>query len=401
MISHGNAVFMVESLRELMTGIDFTSKRLVSYLPMAHIAERTVSHYQHVVLGTEVSTCPEPSQVAAYCREVKPHLMFGVPRVWEKINAGVMAALAADPDKAEKFNEAVQASGPIAIRRSQGTATAEDEATWAFLDDVAFRSVRELLGMEELQFAISGAAPIPPPLLTWFRAIGVPMSEVYGMSENTGAMTWTPENIKPGTVGPAVPGTEVALAEDGEVICRGPHVFQGYLNDPDKTAETIDADGWLHSGDIGELDEDGYLRIVDRKKELIITAGGKNISPANLEGALKMIPLVGQAAAIGDQRPFVSAIVAIDPDAAKVWAARNGLETATLEELATNAEVIAEIEAGLAEVMEPFNNAERVKKVKVVGEEWLPDSDLLTPTSKLKRRGINARYAAEIEALYA
>ncbi len=401
MISHGNAVFMVESLRELMTGIDFTSKRLVSYLPMAHIAERTVSHYQHVVLGTEVSTCPEPSQVAAYCREVKPHLMFGVPRVWEKINAGVMAALAADPDKAEKFNEAVQASGPIAIRRSQGTATAEDEATWAFLDDVAFRSVRELLGMEELQFAISGAAPIPPPLLTWFRAIGVPMSEVYGMSENTGAMTWTAENIKPGTVGPAVPGTEVALADDGEVICRGPHVFQGYLNDPEKTAETIDADGWLHSGDIGEIDDDGYLRIVDRKKELIITAGGKNVSPANLEAALKMIPLVGQAAAIGDQRPFVSAIVAVDPDTAKVWAARHGLEDATLEELAAHPDVIAEIESGLAEVMEPFNNAERVKKVKVVGEEWLPDSDLLTPTSKLKRRGINARYAAEIEALYA
>jgi long-chain acyl-CoA synthetase len=401
MISHGNAVFMVESLRELMTDIDFASKRLVSYLPMAHIAERTVSHYQHVVLGTEVSTCPEPSQVAAYCREVKPHLMFGVPRVWEKINAGVMAALAADPDKAEKFNEAVQASGPIAIRRSQGTATAEDEATWAFLDDVAFRSVRELLGMEELQFAISGAAPIPPPLLTWFRAIGVPMSEVYGMSENTGAMTWTAENIKPGTVGPAVPGTEVALADDGEVICRGPHVFQGYLNDPEKTAETIDADGWLHSGDIGEIDDDGYLRIVDRKKELIITAGGKNVSPANLEAALKMIPLVGQAAAIGDQRPFVSAIVAVDPDTAKVWAARHGLEDATLEELAAHPDVIAEIESGLAEVMEPFNNAERVKKVKVVGEEWLPDSDLLTPTSKLKRRGINARYAAEIEALYA
>ena len=226
------------------------------------------------------------------------------------------------------------------------------------------------------------------------------MSEVYGMSENTGAMTWTAEKIKPGTVGPAMPGTELALAEDGEVICRGPHVFQGYLNDPEKTAETIDEEGWLHSGDIGEIDEDGYLRIVDRKKELIITAGGKNISPANLEAALKMIPLVGQAAAIGDQRPFVSAIVVLDPDTAKAWAAREGIEFESLDELAANPAVVAEIEAGLAEVMEPFNNAERVKKVKVVGEEWLPDSDLLTPTSKLKRRGINARYAEEIEALY-
>ncbi len=401
MISHSNGVFMVESLRELMAGVEFAGKRLVSYLPMAHIAERTVSHYQHLVLGTEVSTCPEPSQVAAYCQEVHPHVMFGVPRVWEKINAGVMAAVSADPDKAQKFNEAVEASGPIALRRSQGTATEEDEATWAFLDEVAFKGVRELLGFDQLMFAISGAAPIPAPLLTWFRAIGVPMSEVYGMSENTGAMTWTPENIKPGTVGPAVPGTEVAIAEDGEVICRGPHVFQGYLNDPDKTAETIDADGWLHSGDIGEIDEDGYLRIIDRKKELIITAGGKNISPANLEAALKMIPLVGQAAAIGDKRPFVSAIVALDPDAAKVWAAQHGVDYSSLEELADNPAVVAEIEGALASVMEPFNNAERVKKVKIVGEEWLPDSDLLTPTSKLKRRGINARYAAEIEALYA
>jgi long-chain acyl-CoA synthetase len=400
MISHANAVFMVASLRDLMGDLEFAGKRLVSYLPMAHIAERTVSHYQHMILGTEVSTCPDPSQVAAYCREVKPHVMFGVPRVWEKFNAGVMAALAADPEKAKQFDEAVAAAGPIALRRSHGVATAEDEATWSFLDDVAFKAVRALLGLDELQFAISGAAPIPAPLLTWFRAIGVPMSEVYGMSENTGAMTWTAEKIKPGTVGPAMPGTELALAEDGEVICRGPHVFQGYLNDPEKTAETIDDEGWLHSGDIGEIDEDGYLRIVDRKKELIITAGGKNISPANLEAALKMIPLVGQAAAIGDQRPFVSAIVALDPDTAKAWAAREGIEFESLEELAANPTVIAEIEAGLAEVMEPFNNAERVKKVKVVGEEWLPDSDLLTPTSKLKRRGINARYADEIEGLY-
>jgi long-chain acyl-CoA synthetase len=220
------------------------------------------------------------------------------------------------------------------------------------------------------------------------------------MSENTGLMTWTPERIKPGTVGPACPGTEVRIAEDGEVICRGPHVFEGYLDDPEKTDEALSADGWLHTGDIGELDEDGYLKIVDRKKELIITAGGKNISPANLEAALKMIPLVGQAAAIGDQRPFVSALVVLDPDTAPAWAAQHGLGDLSLAELAQHPDVIEEIESGLTEVMLPFNNAERVKKVKVLGEEWLPDSDLLTPTSKLKRRGVNSHFAAEIEALY-
>ena len=165
----------------------------------------------------------------------------------------------------------------------------------------------------------------------WFQAIGVPLSEVYGMSENAGAMTWAPMKIKPGTVGPAVPGTEVRIADDGEVICRGPHVFQGYLNDPEKTDETL-SDGWLHTGDIGELDDDGYLKIVDRKKELIITAGGKNISPANLEAALKTIPLIGQAAAIGDNRKFCSAILVLDPEAAGVWAKAHGREGVPLTE---------------------------------------------------------------------
>ena len=377
---------------------DGVGKRVVSYLPMAHIAERTVSHYSNLILGYEVSCCPEPGQIAAYCGEVRPHVLFGVPRVWEKIHAGLTAALSGDPEKKAQFDEGVEAARPIALRRSWGEASEEDEATWSFLDSVAFTPVRALLGLDELEVAVTGAAPIPPDLLMWFRAIGVPLSEVYGMSENTGLMTWTPERIKPGTVGPAAPGTEVEIAEDGEVICRGPHVFRGYLDDPEKTAEAL-IDGWLHTGDIGELDEDGYLKIVDRKKELIITAGGKNISPANLEAALKNITLVGQAAAIGDQRPFVSALVVLDPDTVPVWAEQHGL-SGTLTELAENPVVIAEIERQLEEVMEPFNNAERVKKVKVLGEEWLPDSELLTPTSKLKRRGVNSHFADEIESIY-
>ena len=402
MITSTNAVFMVASLKQLVPipDAEIHDKRIISYLPMAHIAERTVSHYQHVLRGFEVSCCPDPTQVAAFAGEVRPHLMFGVPRVFEKVYAGVMAAVSADPEKAQKFEEAVEASREIALRRSWGTATEEDEATWNFLDEVAFKGIRELLGMDQMISAISGAAPIPGELLLWFRAIGIPMSEVYGMSENTGAMTWTAEKIKPGSVGPAVPGTEVKIAADGEVLCRGPHVFAGYLNDPEKTAETI-VDGWLHSGDIGEIDEDGYLTIIDRKKELIITAGGKNISPANLEGALKMIPLVGQAAVIGDRRPYVSALVVLDPDTAKAWAAQNGLGDLSLPELADHPDVKAEIEAHLPAAMEGFNNAERVKKVKVLGEEWLPDSDLLTPTSKLKRRGIMAKFGDEIESLYA
>jgi long-chain acyl-CoA synthetase len=400
MLSHYNVCWTVESLRQAFGLSEFAGKRLVSYLPMAHIAERMTSHYQQASLGYEVSTCPVPGQVAAYAREVRPNVMFGVPRVWEKIHAGVVGALAAKPDDAAKFDEAVQAAKPLALKLAWETATDEERQTWDFLDAVAFRGVREMLGLDELDVAITGAAPIPPELLAWFRAVGIPMSEIYGMSESSGPMTWTPHRIKPGTVGPAIPGCEVTLAEDGEVICRGGNVFLGYLDQPEKTAEALDDEGWLHSGDIGEVDEDGYFRIVDRKKELIITAGGKNISPANLEAALKMVPLVGQACAIGDKRPFVSALVVLDPDTAPGWAKQHGIEATSLADLATNDEVVAAVEKGVTEVMAEFNNAERVKKIRLLGEEWQPDSEELTPTSKLKRRGVHAKYAEEIEALY-
>ncbi len=248
--------------------------------------------------------------------------------------------------------------------------------------------------------AITGAAPIPRPILEWFNAVGIPMSEIYGMSETSGPMTWDAWAIRPGTVGRAIPGCEVVIADDGEVVCRGGNIFQGYLNEPEKTAETL-TDGWLHSGDIGVMDEDGYLKIVDRKKELIITSGGKNISPANLEAALKTIPLVGQAAAIGDNRKFVSAILVLDPDTAAVWARQRGLDGADVAALAAHPDVLAEVQRGVDAVNAQFAQVEQIKKFTLVGEEWLPDSDVLTPTSKLKRRGVNARYADEIEAMYA
>jgi long-chain acyl-CoA synthetase len=400
MITNANVTWTVECLRTAIAIEDLAGKRLVSYLPMAHIAERMTSHYQQVVAGYEVTCCPEPGQIAAYAREVKPNIMFGVPRVWEKIQAGVVGALAADAERARQFDEAIEAAKPIVQRMAWDLASDDDRATWSFLDDVAFRSIRELLGLDQLDLAITGAAPMTAELLAWYRAVGVPMSEIYGMSESSGPMTWAPYKVKPGTVGAACPGIEVTIAEDGEVLCRGGNVFLGYLDQPEKTAEALDDEGWLHSGDIGRLDEDGYLKIIDRKKELIITAGGKNVSPANLEAALKSIPLVGQACAIGDQRPFVAALVVLDPDTAPAWAAQHGIADRDLGSLAENPEVQAEVERGLHEAMAAFNNVERVKKVRILGNEWLPDSEELTPTSKLKRRGIHAKYADEIEALY-
>jgi long-chain acyl-CoA synthetase len=403
MISNRNVVWTSESALDSygLSREDVAGMRVVSYLPMAHIAERMVSHYLLLGAGAEVTACPETSLLTTYLGHVHPNIAFGVPRVWEKVHAGVMAALSADPERAEKFNEAVEAGEPIREKMTWGTATDEEIATYQFLDDVAFSQVRALLGLDELAMAVTGASPIPASLVTWFRTIGIPLAEVYGMSENTGPMTFERFKVKPGLCGTPLPGTEVKIFPDGEVCCRGGHVFAGYLNDPEKTAEAIDDDGWLHTGDIGEFDDDGYLKIVDRKKELIITAGGKNLSPANLEAALKTVPLIGQAAAIGDNRPFVSALVVIDGEVAPGWAAKHGVEFTTLEEFAELPQVVDAVNEGVEESMSGFNSAERVKKVKILTEEWLPDSELLTPTSKLKRRGVNERFAKEIEEIYA
>ena len=399
MITQGNVCYAVEMLNELIDR-DVNDWRVVSYLPMAHIAERVTSHYQSLIYGFDVACCPDPSLLTAFLGEVHPNILFGVPRVFEKIYAGVNAAVSADPEKATAFNDGVAAALEIKAAERAGTITQEQRDTWDFLDAVAFSQVRALVGLDEVQVAITGAAPLPAEILEWFNAIGVPLSEIYGLSETSGPLTFTPWANKPGYVGQAAPGMEVRLGDDGEVLCRGGNVFQGYLKAPDKTAEAL-IDGWFHTGDIGELDDEGYLRIVDRKKELIITSGGKNISPANLEAALKMIPVVGQACAIGDQRKFISALLVLDPEAAPVWAAANGKAGMSLDGLAADPDVLAAVQAGVDEVNTKFAQVEQIKKFTLISEEWMPDSDLLTPTSKLKRRGIHARYADAIEAMYA
>jgi long-chain acyl-CoA synthetase len=406
MISQHNVVFTVEQLRQVLIGEDrwtdddLRGMRAISYLPMAHIAERMCSLYQAMILGYEVYCCPNLNELSTYLPAVRPQFIFGVPRVYEKIYSGVNAVLAGDPERKRQFDEAVAAAIPIKEAEIDGTVTPEQTETWNFLDAVAFSTARNLIGLDQARFVVTGAAPISKEVLRWFTAIGVPLSEIYGMSESSGPMTWSPHRSRIGYVGQTIPGQELAIAADGEVLVRGGNVFVGYLNQPEKTAQTI-VDGWLHSGDIGEIDSEGYLRIVDRKKELIITSGGKNISPANLEASLKMIPLVGQAAAIGDSRKFVTAILVLDPDATRVWAAAHGKSELSMAELAADADVLAEVQAGVDQANQQFASVEQIKKFTLVGEEWLPDSDVLTPTQKLKRRGINARYADHIEAMYA
>jgi len=399
MLDHANIVWTTESMRLAMEPIDPTGFRVVSYLPMAHIAEREMSHYQGISFGYEVTTCPEPSLVARYLPHVRPQVLFAVPRIWEKLHAGVLALAGKDPDQAAALAAGLAVGEREQAVRARGEALPPDLAAEYETHAPTLAFVREQLGLDQVVTAITGAAPIPRETLLFFRSLGVELSEIYGLSETTGPHTWTPLRVKVGTVGPAIPGATVRLGEDGEVLAQGGNIFRGYLNDPSRTAEALDDEGYLHTGDIGELDDDGYLRIVDRKKELIITAGGKNISPANLEAALKSSPLIGQAAVIGDNRPYMAALVVLDPEVVPAWAKAHGVD-ASLPELARDPTVVAEVEREVAGVNERFNRVEQIKKVAVLGEEWLPDSEELTPTMKLKRRGIAAKYADEIEGLY-
>ena len=400
MISHYNLCWVVESMARA-TGEPLAGWRQVSYLPMAHIAERLLTHYFHVGEGTVVTCCPEPTELVSYLREVRPEHFLGVPRVWEKIHAGITAAVAADPDKQAAFERALEVGRGVDAVRVTGAALPPDlAAAWETVDGEVFAGVRAMVGLDGMRLALTGAAPIPRPVFDFFRALGVPLSEVYGLSECTGPMTWSPK-ARPGTVGPPIPGQEIKLLDDGEVCCRGGNVFSGYLKDPERTAEMLDDEGWLHSGDIGRFDEAGYVKIVDRKKELIITAGGKNISPANLEAAIKSYPLIGQACAIGDARPYMTALIVLDPDVAPAWARSRGIEFASLADLAAHPDVRAEVERCVAEANTRFSQVEQIKKIAVLPTEWPPDSDELTPTMKLKRRGVLAKYADEIEQLYA
>ncbi|HWB66414.1 MAG TPA: long-chain fatty acid--CoA ligase [Mycobacteriales bacterium] len=398
MLTHRNVIAQRDGMSQFLGRAFDPGGRLVSYLPMAHIAERMVSHYGHVLRGAEVVPCADIAALSAYLTAVHPTLLFGPPRVWEKLVAGIQAQVASRGEEAARsFAEALQVGRQVQQLRARGEEpTGELAEAWAFVDEVAFRPVRAAVGLDECEVAFSGAAPVPPEVIDFLRDIGLPMSEVYGMSENCGGMTWEPFQVKSGRVGRAFPGVEVTTAADGEVLCRGPIVFAGYLDDPDRTAEALDADGWLHTGDIGEFDDDGYLKIVDRKKELIITAGGKNVSPANVEAILKTVPLVGQAMAVGDDRPYLVALLTLDPDAV---AAR--YPGRSLTEVAADPDVLAEVADDVAQVNQRMSQVERPRRFVLLGEEWLPDSDVLTPTMKLKRRGVLGRYAAQIEEMYA
>ncbi len=399
MLDHANVCWTVEGYLDMLQK-DPTGWRVVSYLPMAHIAERMSSHYLAIAAPFEVTTCPDAGAVSGYLPHVRPESFFAVPRVWEKFHVALRAALGPDEQRRAEADAALAIGWEAAEYRARDEEMPADLAARFAAVEPTLASVRRLVGVDELVVALSGAAPIPLDVLRFFRALGLPVSEIYGLSETSGPMTWEPFKVRVGTVGRAFAGVEVRLGDDGEVLCRGGNVFRGYLNEPEKTAEVLDADGWFHSGDIGVIDDDGYLRIVDRKKELIITAGGKNISPANLEAALKEGELIGQCCAIGDGRPFVSALIVLDAETAPAWAKAHDIAFDGLAALAVHPDVVAEVQREVDAANARFSQVERIKRFVILWEEWLPDSEELTPTMKLKRRGVHNRYAEQIESLY-
>ena len=401
-LSHNNLMYMVRGTSDI---VHFPRRsRVISWLPSAHIAERGAHHYLPAALGFEITTVDDYKLVMEALPEVHPQWFFAVPRIWEKLRGGLETMVASQPDEQREPLEAALAAAIEKVRLEQrGEAVpAELAATVAEADAKYFAALRTMLGLDEVVTINVGAAPTPVEVLEFFHAIGLPLAELWGMSETCGGGTVNPPNaVRIGTVGPAVPGVELKLAEDGEILIRGELVMLGYRNMPEETAATIDADGWLSTGDIGEFDEAMYLKIVDRKKELIINAAGKNMSPANIEAQIKTSsPLIDQVCCIGDGRSYNTALIALDADFAPQWAAKEGIADASLASLSQDSHLLQVIGEAVEQGNERLARVEQIKKFKVLPEEWEPGGDELTPTMKLKRKPIAAKYADEIEALY-
>jgi long-chain acyl-CoA synthetase len=402
-LAHRNLLAAVAGIENI---VDFPDgSRVISWLPNAHIAERAAHHYLPIVFGFQVTCCPNPREIIAFLPEVRPHWFFAVPRIWEKLKSGLEAMIAGQEPEQQAASRAAVAAGLEKVRLEQAgeEVPAELAERVAAADAAMFSGLRAMLGLDQVAAINVGAAPTPVEVLEFFHAIGLPLGELWGMSETCGGGTVNPpERVKIGTVGPAIPGVELKLADDGELLIRSDIVMLGYRGLPDKTAEAIDVDGWLHTGDIAQIDEDGYVKIVDRKKEIIINAAGKNMSPANIEATIKSSsPLIGNAVCIGDAKPYNTALIVLDADFAPAWAAQNGLEGATLESLAHDERVRAAVQAGVDAGNAKLARVEQIKKFVIVEGDWLPGGDELTPTMKLKRKPIAAKYEGDIAELYA
>lgn len=379
--------------------------RVVSYLPDAHAANRWFAHYLCMAEGGQITTEPELGRVFEALTEVHPTIFLGVPRIWVKVKASLEQRLAAEPSPIRRR----LAAWAIRVGRARARAISDgrtpgplDTVRQLFAERLVLSAIRARMGLDRVRIAVTGSAPIPPDVHEFFLGLGLPLCEGYGMTECTAGATLTrPGRVKIGTVGTPLPGARVRIAEDGEVLIHGAMVMRGYRGDPEKTAEAIDSEGWLHTGDIGEIDAEGYLRIVDRKKEIIINAAGKNMSPSNIESAVtENTPLAGTVAVIGEGRPFNTALICLDPDLAAAFARRHGLPGGDIPALAVDPQVRAEIQAGIDAANARLSRVEQIKRFAILPEAWDPGGDYLTPTGKLRRRPIAAGYTDTIESLY-
>ena len=402
-MTHTNLLFEGYGL-DVVLGIQF-GDRITSFLPSAHIADRMTALYAQEMFGTQITVVSDGRAIAAALPDVRPTVWGAVPRVWEKLKAGIEFAVSHEEDDAKR--QAMEWAMSVAAKRSAALLTGEpmsDEvaAEWAKADELVLSQLRGRLGFGELRWALSGAAPIPKETLAFYSGIGIPLAELWGMSELSCAATVIhPREARLGAVGKLLPGLEGKIADDGEYLVRGPLVMKGYRKEPAKTAEAIDEDGWLHTGDICEVDADGYVRIVDRKKELIINAAGKNMSPANIENTiLAACDMVGVMIAIGDGRPYNTALLVFDADSVGPYAAQHGLADASPEALAADPEVVARIAAGVAAGNAKLSRVEQIKRFRILPTLWEPGGDEITLTMKLKRKPIMTKYAGEIEQLY-
>ncbi|WP_420752074.1 AMP-dependent synthetase/ligase [Rhodococcus sp. O3] len=402
-LTHANLIAEIEATAPILNpGPD---DRIVSYLPDAHIANRWGSHYTSIHTGMQITTLDDLKQAIAVLPTVRPTMFGAVPQVWYKLKAAIDKTLADEPSPVKKK----LALWSIDVGRKRARLMSDGkpvpkvlELQHALADKLVLSAIRKKLGLDQVRAAVTGAAAISPEVLEFVLALGIPCSEVWGMSETSAVVTLNrPDAIRIGTVGQAVDGVEIKIADDGELLVRGPLLMKGYRNDPEKTAEAIDAAGWLHTGDIAEIDADGYVKLIDRKKELIVNAAGKNMSPTNIEGALRAAcPMLGGAVAIGNDRPYNVALLALDPDALAAFAAEHGL-TGTHEELAQNPVVVEAVDKAVQVANSKLARVEQIKKYKLLPNIWEPSGDELTPTMKLKRKPIDAKYAEEIDKLYA
>jgi len=402
LLTHRNVGYELACAQDM--GLIPDRARWVSYLPLAHIAERMFSIYLPIHTGIHVHFCPDTAQLVRVVGKVRPNGFFGVPRVWEKIRAGIEALLTLEPDEGKRAAVAqAMDTGRRYVQACQygRTMPAGLEAEFAGADAAVLAPIRGLLGLGEAEVVSSAAAPLPPEVAAFFAGLGMKILDIYGMTETTGAFTTNrPDAFKLGTVGRPYPGMEVRIADDGEILVRGPLTTPGYLNRPDLTADLIDADGWLRTGDIGRLDDDGFLSVVDRKKELIITAGGENIAPAAIEGLLVAHPLIGQALAYGDRRKYVVALLTLDGEVAPAWARARGIDAGSLAGLAADPAVLAEVGAAVAAANERLARVQQVKQWRLLPVEWTAETEELTPTLKLRRRIVHAKYADVLDTLY-